>query len=83
MRVKFIPALRQKRGVDVDTVICQQEGATLHCSNTSLEYLHHYFPRETLISCHIGTTRLACTFSRPNPLNYLLSVGIPKRQDLC
>ena len=44
MRRKFIPALRTKQGVDMNTVIYQQDGATPHCSNISLEYLRRYFP---------------------------------------
>ena len=51
MRRKFIPALRRKRRVDMDTVIFQQDGATPHCSNTSLEYLHWYFAGDRLIYC--------------------------------
>ena len=39
MRTKFIPALRKKRGVDMNSVIYQQNGAPLHCSDRSLEYL--------------------------------------------
>jgi len=33
----------------MDTVIHQQDGATLHCSNASLEYLHRYFSGDRLI----------------------------------
>ena len=50
MRTKFIPALRRKRGVDMDTVIYQQDGAPPHCSNRTLEYLRRYFPEDRLIS---------------------------------
>lgn len=50
MKRKFIPALRRKRGVDMDTVIYQQDGATPHCSNASIEYLLRYFPGDRLIS---------------------------------
>lgn len=49
MRSKFIPALRRKRGVDMNTVIYQQDGAP-HCSNRSLEFLRRYFPGDRLIS---------------------------------
>ena len=47
MRKKFIPALRRKQGVDMNTVIYQQDGATPHCSNVSLEFLQRYFPCRT------------------------------------
>ena len=50
MRKKFIPALRRKRGVGMNTVIYQQDGATPHTSNVSLEYLRRYFPGDRLIS---------------------------------
>ena len=50
MMRKFIPVLRRKRGVDMNTVIYQQDGATPHCSNVSLEYLRRYFPKDRLIS---------------------------------
>ena len=50
MMRKFIPALRRKQGVDMNTVIYQQDGATPHCSNVSLEYLRRYFPGDRLIS---------------------------------
>ena len=50
MRRKFIPALRRKRGVDMNTVIYQQDGATLHTSNVSLEYLCHDLPGDRRIS---------------------------------
>ena len=50
MPKKFIPALRQKRGVGMNTVIYQQDGATPHTSNVSLEYLRRYFPGDRLIS---------------------------------
>ncbi|KAK8372042.1 hypothetical protein O3P69_011893 [Scylla paramamosain] len=43
-------ALRRKRGVDMDTVIYQQGGATPNCSDASLEHLHRYFPEDRLIS---------------------------------
>ena len=50
MMKKFIPALRRKQGVDMNTVIYQQDGTTPHCSNVSLEYLRRYFPGDRLIS---------------------------------
>ena len=50
MMRKFIPALRRKQGVDMNTVIYQQDGAIPHCSNVSLEYLRRYFPGDRLIS---------------------------------
>ena len=37
MRTKFIPALRRKRGVDMNSVIYQQDGATPHCSDQGCE----------------------------------------------
>ena len=50
MQTKFIPALRRKRGVNMNTVIYQQDGAPPHCSNRSLEFLRRYFPGDRLIS---------------------------------
>ena len=50
MRTKFIPALRRKRGVDMNSVIYQQDGAPPHCFHRSLEYLRRYFPGDRLIS---------------------------------
>ena len=50
MMRKFIPALRRRQGVDMNIVIYQQDGATPHCSNISLEYLRRYFPGDRLIS---------------------------------
>ena len=47
IRRKFISVLWRKLEVDK---IYQQDGATQHCSNASLEYLHHYFPGDRLIS---------------------------------
>ena len=49
MRIKFIPALRQKRGVNMNTVIYQQYGTTPHTFNVSMEYLRRYFPGDRLI----------------------------------
>ena len=46
---KFIPALRRKHGIDMNTVIYQQDGATLDTSNVSLEYLRRYFSGDRLI----------------------------------
>jgi len=34
----------------MDIVIYQQDGATSHCSNALLEYLHRYFTGDRLIS---------------------------------
>ena len=50
MQTKLIPALRRKRGVDLNSVIYQQDGAPPHCSDRSLEYLRRYFPGNRLIS---------------------------------
>lgn len=50
MQAKFIPALRRKRTVDMNTVIYQQDGAPPHCSNISLEFLRRHFPGDRLIS---------------------------------
>ena len=50
MRTKFIPALRRKRRVDMNSAIHQQDGAPPHCSDKSLEYLRRYFPSDILIS---------------------------------
>ena len=43
--------LRQKQGVDIDTVLHWQDAQTLHCSNASLEYRNCYFPGDRQISC--------------------------------
>jgi len=48
-RTKFIPALRRKKGVDMNSVIYQQDGAPLHCSDRYLEYIRCYFPGDRLI----------------------------------
>ena len=50
MRNKFILGIRRKRGVDMDTIIFQQDGAPRRCSNRTLEYFPRYFPRGRLIS---------------------------------
>ena len=50
MRNKFIPALRRRRRVDMNSVIFQQDGAPPHCSNESFEFLRRYFPGDQLIS---------------------------------
>ena len=55
MRRKFIPALMRKR-VDTYIMIYQQDGATPHCSNVSLESLHRYFPEDRLISRRADNT---------------------------
>ncbi|MCL4142993.1 UNVERIFIED_CONTAM: hypothetical protein GTU68_009257 [Idotea baltica] len=43
MRKKFIPTLRRKRGVDMKSVIYQQDGAPPHCTDNS-------FPIDRFIS---------------------------------
>ena len=50
LRRRFIPAIRRKRAVDMNTVVFQQDGAPPHCSNRTLEYLRQYFPGDRLIS---------------------------------
>ena len=50
MQTKLILALRRKRGVDMNSVIYQQDGAPSHCSDRSLEFLPRYFPGDRLIS---------------------------------
>ena len=50
VRTKFIPALRRKRGVDMNSVKYQQDGAPPHCSDRSLEYLSQNYPGDDLIS---------------------------------
>ena len=50
MRRKFVPALRRKRGIDMNTVVFQQDKAPPHCSNRTLEFLRLYFPGDRLIS---------------------------------
>ena len=50
MRTKFIPALRRKRVVDMNSVIYHQDGAPPHCSDRSLEYLRQCFRGDRLIS---------------------------------
>ena len=46
LRRRFIPAIRRKRAVDMNTVVFQQDRAP-HCSNRTLEYLS---PGDRLIS---------------------------------
>ena len=50
LRRRFIPALRRKRGFDLDTVVFQQDGAPPHCSDHTLQYLCQYFLGDRLIS---------------------------------
>ena len=50
MRRKFVPALGRKRGIDMNTVVFQQDGAPPYCSNRTLEYLRQYFSGDRLIS---------------------------------
>ena len=64
MRRKFIPALGTKRGVDMDTVISQKDGATPHWSSAPLEHLHRYFPGDRLIS-RCKHLRWPAHFARP------------------
>ena len=49
MRRKFVPALRRKADIDMNTVVFQQDGAVPHCPNRTLEYLRQYFPGDRLI----------------------------------
>ena len=80
MRTKFMPALRRRRDVDVNTVIFQHDGATPHCSNITLEYLRHHFPEDTLISRR--TCVLWPPYSRDlNPAEKL-PLGESERQSL-
>ena len=46
MRRMLVPALKRRRGIDMNTVVFQQDGAPPHCSNRTLEY----FPEDRLIS---------------------------------
>ena len=62
MRTKFIPALRRKRGIDMNSVIYQQDGTPPHCSDRFLEYLSRYFPGGRVISSRTD-------FSWPSDLN--------------
>ena len=75
---KFIPALRRKRGVDMNAVIYLQDGAPPHCSDRSLEFLGQYFYR--LISHH---TNFPWPPKSPdlNPCDYYLW-GYLNRKDL-
>ena len=50
LRRRFIPAIRRKRVVDLNTVVFQQDGAPPHCSNYTLEYLKQYFSGDRLDS---------------------------------
>jgi len=52
MSRKFVPALRQNREVEMDTVIHEQNGAISHWSNAFFEYIHRYSPRDRIIFCH-------------------------------
>ena len=36
LRRRFIPAIRRKRAVDINTVVFQQDRALPHCSNRAL-----------------------------------------------
>jgi hypothetical protein len=47
---RYVEMMRRKQRVDMNTVIYQQDGATPHCSNVSLEFLQRYFPGDRLIS---------------------------------
>ena len=50
MRRKFFLALMRRRGVDINNVVFQQDGAPPHCSNRTIQYLRQYFPGDSLIS---------------------------------
>lgn len=50
LRRRFIPALKRRRGFDMNTVVFQQDGAPPHCSDRTLQYLRKYFPGDQLIS---------------------------------
>ena len=50
LRRRFIPAIRRRRAVDMNTVVFQQDGVPPHWSNRTLEYLRQYFPGDRLIS---------------------------------
>ena len=50
LRRRFIPAIRRKMAVDMNTVVYQQDGAPPHWSNHTLEYLRQYFQGDRLIS---------------------------------
>jgi len=54
----------------MDTVIYQQDGATPHCSNASLEYLYRYFPEDMLIS-----RRMDYPWRRPAVCNHAALPG--------
>ena len=47
---KFVCELRRKKGIDMDIMVFQQDGAPPHCLNKALEYLRQYFPGDKLIS---------------------------------
>jgi len=47
----------------MDTVTYQEDGATPHRSNASLEYLHHYFSGQSHLLSYGPSS--ACTISRP------------------
>ena len=53
LRRRFIPAIRRKRVVDLNTVVFQQDGAPPHCSNRTLEYLRQGVSGDRLISRRI------------------------------
>ena len=78
MRTKFISALRRKRGVDMNSVIYQQDGAPPHCSDRSLENLRQYFPGDRLIS---RRTDFPCPPYSPdlNPPDYFLAGYLKER----
>ena len=80
MQRKIIPALRRKRGIDMNTVVFQQDGAPPHCSNRTLEYLRQYFPGDKLISHRIDNPWPPYFPDLTPP--QLVSVGVPERQSL-
>ena len=56
--------LGRKRGVDMNTVIYQQDGTLPHCSDRSLEFLGRYFPG-------VDSFRVALTsLGHPTPLTW-------------
>ena len=47
---RLIPAIRRKRNINIYTVAFQQDGAPLHCSNITFEYLRQHFLSDRLLS---------------------------------
>ena len=68
---KFVAALRRRRGIYINTVVFQQDGAPPHCSNRTLQCLWQYFPGDRLIS-RCSDNRWPPCLPDMNPPDYFL-----------